>query len=84
MAKVTMNFNTPYILNGEFFEIIAQEGESVTVRCRYCDGNRNIYKGSIKSTGNFHMHIKVRFNVDILGLHMLRFKVNALIIFFHF
>ncbi|XP_055381813.1 protein stand still [Condylostylus longicornis] len=47
----------PYILKGEFFEIIKQEGEAVTVRCRKCP-QKNIYKGSVKSTGNFHMHIK--------------------------
>lgn len=52
------SFKTPYLLNGEIFEIISQEGNNVTVKCRHC-ASKNVYRGSVKSTGNFHMHIKV-------------------------
>lgn len=50
--------HVPYILNGQLYEIQTQEGENVTVKCCHCPSNR-VYRGSIRSTGNFHMHIKV-------------------------
>ncbi|XP_051862051.1 protein stand still isoform X2 [Drosophila albomicans] len=49
--------HVPYILNGELYRIESQNGDNVTVRCCYCPPDR-IYRGSIRSTGNFHMHIK--------------------------
>lgn len=48
----------PYILNGELYQIQTQDGEAVTVKCKHCPSDR-VYRGSIRSTGNFHMHIKV-------------------------
>lgn len=50
--------HVPYILNGQLYEIQSQEGENVTVKCCHCPSNR-VYRGSVRSTGNFHMHIKV-------------------------
>lgn len=49
----------PYILNGELYQIQTQDGENVTVKCCHCPPDR-VYRGSVRSTGNFHMHIKVR------------------------
>ncbi|KAH8233802.1 hypothetical protein KR026_012507, partial [Drosophila bipectinata] len=63
--KVEINGGTekrqhvPYILNGELYRIENQVGDNVTVKCCYCPPDR-IYRGSVRSTGNFHMHIKVR------------------------
>lgn len=48
----------PYILNGELYQIQTQDGENVTVKCCHCPPDR-VYRGSVRSTGNFHMHIKV-------------------------
>lgn len=53
------NIHIPYILNGELFEIQTQDGENVTVKCCNCPPDR-VYRGSVRSTGNFHMHIKVK------------------------
>jgi len=50
--------HVPYILNGELYRIENQVGDNVTVKCCYCPPDR-IYRGSVRSTGNFHMHIKV-------------------------
>lgn len=50
--------HVPYILNGELYRIESQNGDNVTVKCCYCPPDR-IYRGSVRSTGNFHMHIKV-------------------------
>lgn len=50
--------NIPYILNGELYQIQTQDGENVTVKCCHCPPDR-VYRGSVRSTGNFHMHIKV-------------------------
>lgn len=64
IGKVEMNGGTekrqhvPYILNGELYRIENQVGDNVTVKCCYCPPDR-IYRGSVRSTGNFHMHIKV-------------------------
>lgn len=55
------NVHIPYILNGELFEIQTQDGENVTVKCCNCPPDR-VYRGSVRSTGNFHMHIKVKSN----------------------
>ncbi|XP_037954903.1 uncharacterized protein LOC119684845 isoform X2 [Teleopsis dalmanni] len=52
-------YTVPYILNGSLFRILTQEGENVTVKCCNCPEDR-IYRGSLRSTGNFHMHIKRR------------------------
>ncbi|XP_070139703.1 protein stand still isoform X3 [Drosophila kikkawai] len=49
--------HVPYILNGELYRIENQVGDNVTVKCCYCPPDR-IYRGSVRSTGNFHMHIK--------------------------
>lgn len=51
--------HVPYILNGELYRIESQIGDNVTVKCCSCPPDR-IYRGSVRSTGNFHMHIKVR------------------------
>ncbi|XP_060657279.1 protein stand still [Drosophila nasuta] len=68
--------HVPYILNGELYRIESQNGDNVTVRCCYCPPDR-IYRGSIRSTGNFHMHIKRR-HVSLMGkLHEM--KVAALL-----
>lgn len=56
--NVTRQVHIPYILNGELYQIITQDGENVTVQCRHCPPDR-VYRGSVRSTGNFHMHIKV-------------------------
>uniref|UniRef100_A0A1A9V4S6 Protein stand still n=1 Tax=Glossina austeni TaxID=7395 RepID=A0A1A9V4S6_GLOAU len=70
------HFHIPYILNGELYQIQTQEGENVTVKCCNCPSDR-VYRGSVRSTGNFHMHIKRR-HPDLLGkLHNM--KVNALL-----
>lgn len=50
--------HVPYILNGELYRIESQIGDNVTVKCCSCPPDR-IYRGSVRSTGNFHMHIKV-------------------------
>ncbi|KAH8401807.1 hypothetical protein KR009_008042 [Drosophila setifemur] len=50
--------HVPYILNGELYRIENQIGDNVTVKCCHCPPDR-IYRGSVRSTGNFHMHIKV-------------------------
>lgn len=54
----------PYILNGELYQIQTQDGENVTVKCCHCPPDR-VYRGSVRSTGNFHMHIKVRLNISL-------------------
>ncbi|KAL9914138.1 stand still [Glossina fuscipes fuscipes] len=70
------HYHIPYILNGELYQIQTQEGENVTVKCCNCPPDR-VYRGSVRSTGNFHMHIKRR-HPDLLGkLHNM--KVNALL-----
>uniref|UniRef100_A0A1A9WNW1 Protein stand still n=1 Tax=Glossina brevipalpis TaxID=37001 RepID=A0A1A9WNW1_9MUSC len=70
------HYHIPYILNGELYQIQTQEGENVTVKCCNCPSDR-VYRGSVRSTGNFHMHIKRR-HPDLLGkLHNM--KVNALL-----
>lgn len=66
----------PYILNGELYTIITQHGDNVTVRCSSCPSDR-VYRGSVRSTGNFHMHIKRR-HPELLGkLHEM--KVGSLL-----
>ncbi|XP_055839259.1 protein stand still [Episyrphus balteatus] len=66
----------PYILNGELYEILTQHGDNVTVRCSSCPADR-VYRGSVRSTGNFHMHIKRR-HPELLGkLHEM--KVGSLL-----
>ncbi|XP_030557726.1 protein stand still [Drosophila novamexicana] len=68
--------HVPYILNGELYRIESQIGDNVTVKCCYCPPDR-IYRGSVRSTGNFHMHIKRR-HASLLGkLHEM--KVAALV-----
>ncbi|XP_075168457.1 stand still isoform X2 [Haematobia irritans] len=66
----------PYILNGELYQIQTQEGENVTVKCCHCPPDR-VYRGSVRSTGNFHMHIKRRHPDLLEKLHDM--KVNALL-----
>ncbi|XP_018788441.1 PREDICTED: uncharacterized protein LOC108968714 [Bactrocera latifrons] len=70
------NVHIPYILNGELFEIQTQDGENVTVKCCNCPPDR-VYRGSVRSTGNFHMHIKRR-HPDLMG-KIYDMKVNALV-----
>lgn len=68
--------HVPYILNGELYRIESQVGDNVTVKCCSCPPDR-IYRGSVRSTGNFHMHIKRR-HASLLGkLHEM--KVAALV-----
>ncbi|XP_017864616.1 PREDICTED: protein stand still [Drosophila arizonae] len=68
--------HVPYILNGELYRIESQIGDNVTVKCCSCPPDR-IYRGSVRSTGNFHMHIKRR-HASLLGkLHEM--KVAALV-----
>ncbi|XP_030386926.1 protein stand still [Scaptodrosophila lebanonensis] len=79
-AKLELDETTiqhiPYILNGELFRIESQIGDNVTVKCCHCPPER-IYRGSVRSTGNFHMHIKRR-HASLLGkLHEM--KVAALV-----
>ncbi|XP_061396514.1 myb-like protein AA [Musca vetustissima] len=66
----------PYILNGELYQIQTQDGENVTVKCCHCPPDR-VYRGSVRSTGNFHMHIKRRHPDLLEKLHDM--KVNALL-----
>lgn len=73
LTSLKTTSTTPYILNGEFYEILSQEGEGVTVRCRKCPGD-NIYKGSVKSTGNFHMHIKRKHSELLPRVHEMKLK----------
>ncbi|EDV37336.1 uncharacterized protein Dana_GF13395 [Drosophila ananassae] len=81
IGKVEMNGGTekrqhvPYILNGELYRIENQVGDNVTVKCCYCPPDR-IYRGSVRSTGNFHMHIKRRHSSLLGKLHEM--KVAAL------
>ncbi|XP_017078151.1 protein stand still [Drosophila eugracilis] len=67
--------HVPYILNGELYRIEKQVGDNVTVKCCYCPPDR-IYRGSVRSTGNFHMHIKRRHSSLLGKLHEM--KVAAL------
>ncbi|KAH8336998.1 hypothetical protein KR059_010626 [Drosophila kikkawai] len=67
--------HVPYILNGELYRIENQVGDNVTVKCCYCPPDR-IYRGSVRSTGNFHMHIKRRHSSLLGKLHEM--KVAAL------
>lgn len=63
----------PYILNGELYQIQTQDGENVTVKCCHCPPDR-VYRGSVRSTGNFHMHIKVGFSkieICIIYVHII-------------
>ncbi|KAM7346126.1 stand still [Cochliomyia hominivorax] len=66
----------PYILNGELYQIQTQDGENVTVKCCHCPPDR-VYRGSVRSTGNFHMHIKRRHPDLLEKLHDM--KVTALL-----
>ncbi|KAH8234129.1 hypothetical protein KR038_002163 [Drosophila bunnanda] len=66
--------HVPYILNGELYRIENQVGDNVTVKCCYCPPDR-IYRGSVRSTGNFHMHIKV--NTGIFGIASLFFLLSC-------
>ncbi|XP_001361416.3 protein stand still [Drosophila pseudoobscura] len=67
--------HVPYILNGELYSIESQIGDNVVVKCCNCPPDR-VYRGSVRSTGNFHMHIKRR-HASLLGkLHEM--KVAAL------
>ncbi|XP_022232564.2 protein stand still [Drosophila obscura] len=67
--------HVPYILNGELYSIQSQIGDNVVVKCCNCPPDR-VYRGSVRSTGNFHMHIKRR-HTSLLGkLHEM--KVTAL------
>ncbi|XP_034136106.1 protein stand still isoform X1 [Drosophila guanche] len=67
--------HVPYILNGELYSIQSQVGDNVVVKCCNCPPDR-VYRGSVRSTGNFHMHIKRR-HTSLLGkLHEM--KVIAL------
>ncbi|XP_070135132.1 protein stand still isoform X2 [Drosophila bipectinata] len=81
IGKVEINGGTekrqhvPYILNGELYRIENQVGDNVTVKCCYCPPDR-IYRGSVRSTGNFHMHIKRRHSSLLGKLHEM--KVAAL------
>ncbi|EDW02520.1 protein stand still [Drosophila grimshawi] len=68
--------HVPYILNGELYRIESQIGDNVTVKCCYCPPDR-IYRGSVRSTGNFHMHIKRRHAFLLGKLHQM--KVAALL-----
>lgn len=66
----------PYILNGELYQILTQQGDNVSVKCSSCPSDR-VYRGSVRSTGNFHMHIKRR-HPQLLGkLHVM--KVRSLL-----
>lgn len=59
LSKIHLrHVHIPYILNGELYQIQTQDGENVTVKCCHCPPDR-VYRGSVRSTGNFHMHIKV-------------------------
>jgi len=58
-ADIVPRQHVPYILNGELYRIESQIGDNVTVKCCSCPPDR-IYRGSVRSTGNFNMHIKVR------------------------
>ncbi|XP_017837191.1 protein stand still [Drosophila busckii] len=75
-SELLQRQHVPYILNGELYRIVSQIGDNVTVKCCYCPPDR-IYRGSVRSTGNFHMHIKRR-HASLLGkLHEM--KVAALV-----
>ncbi|KAL7737565.1 hypothetical protein ACLKA6_007686 [Drosophila palustris] len=75
-ADIVGRQHVPYILNGELYRIESQIGDNVTVKCCSCPPDR-IYRGSVRSTGNFHMHIKRR-HASLLGkLHEM--KVAALV-----
>ncbi|XP_067633258.1 uncharacterized protein stil [Eurosta solidaginis] len=74
--NTSRSIHIPYILNGELFEIQTQDGENVTVKCCNCPPDR-VYRGSVRSTGNFHMHIKRR-HPDLMG-KIYDMKVNALV-----
>ncbi|XP_053963796.1 uncharacterized protein LOC128866823 [Anastrepha ludens] len=76
ISSLPRNIHIPYILNGELFEIQTQDGENVTVKCCNCPPDR-VYRGSVRSTGNFHMHIKRR-HPDLMG-KIYDMKVNALV-----
>jgi len=67
--------HVPYILNGELYRIESQVGDNVTVKCCSCPPDR-IYRGSVRSTGNFHMHIKVG-NKSDLGIINLLVKCSV-------
>ncbi|XP_033153226.1 protein stand still [Drosophila mauritiana] len=73
--KMELKKHVPYILNGELYRIEKQVGDNVTVKCCYCPPDR-IYRGSVRSTGNFHMHIKRRHSFLLGKLHEM--KVAAL------
>ncbi|XP_068143809.1 protein stand still [Drosophila tropicalis] len=68
--------HVPYILNGELYRIQSQEGDNVKVICCFCPPDK-IYRGSVRSTGNFHMHIKRRHTALLGKLHEM--KVAALL-----
>lgn len=48
----------PGLLDGEFFTVVRLEDNNVSARCAQCS---KIINGSLKSTGNFLSHIKVKF-----------------------
>ncbi|XP_034650325.1 protein stand still [Drosophila subobscura] len=74
-VDVEQRQHVPYILNGELYSIQSQVGDNVVVKCCNCPPDR-VYRGSVRSTGNFHMHIKRR-HTSLLGkLHEM--KVIAL------
>lgn len=44
-------------MDGKFFDIIAKSGEYVSASCCECN---EIKKGSVKSTGNFKSHYRLK------------------------
>lgn len=50
-------WNAPRILDGKYFQLLSRSGENISVRCTECN---EIKKGSIKSTGNFKTHYRIK------------------------
>lgn len=58
------NLSIPSILDGTYFKIKKlpkTENESIKAECVLCNDKNNEYSGTLRSTSNFRVHIKVSF-----------------------
>ncbi len=72
MATVGDPRDLPFILQGKYFEILEEDGQNITAKCKICSFEKQTeIKGSTKATSNFVTHLKVKLFLSTqLSLHV--------------
>jgi len=74
MSEIKNNLFIPLILDGKYFKIKklpTMENENIKAKCVLCNDDKKEYSGTLRSTSNFRIHIKV--NLLIINICYLLF-----------